>query len=291
MILFLRRVVRDFLNNIFLNIVTIITIAVAVAIFSAFMLFFMNAEALIRAWMKDMRIMVYLESETSEAAATALQARIREIADVRKVVYVPKTAAMERFREQLGQQASLLDNLKENPLPDALEVYVTETPRNWEKIAPVAGKIEALDHVEAVEFGRQWLDRVVYILNLFRLTGYAVGGLFLIAVIFFIANTIRLVLYSRRDEIQIMRLVGASDGFIKDPFYVQALILGGLGGALGLGILNAGFRLLQSSSAGETIATVFRLRFFSPEMVAGILFASLLVGWIGCFISLHQFFK
>ena len=106
------------------------------------------------------------------------------------------------------------------------------------------------------------------------------------ATVFIVANTIRLVLYSRRDEIEIMRLVGATDRFIKIPFYLQGMIQGGTGTLIGLVILFGGYLSLTSQfNSGVS------LRFFTPAICAGIVVGGISVGWLGSWVSLKQFMK
>ncbi len=291
MILFFKRVLKDIFGNFFLNTVTVITIALSVLIFSSFMLFCLNADNLIRLWMRDMHIMVYMKAGTPRKDMDRTALTIRQIGDVREVRFVSRDEALKRFRTQLANQSALLDHIKENPLPDAFEVYIAESPRSWEKIEPVARQIIPMPSVEQVEYGSRWLGKTVHILNMLRLTGYGLGGIFFLAVVFFVANTIRLILYSRRQEVEIMRLVGASEGFIKDPLYLQSLILGLTGGGAGLGILFAGFRFLTTSRAGQPFSAIFQIEFFSPETMLFIVGGSMLVGWTGCFVSLRQFLK
>ncbi len=291
MIHFIHRTLKDLTANFFLNSVTVITIAFAVLIFSAFTLFFINADDLLRFWIQDMRMMVYLKDGMTEASVREMQEKIGKMPGVRDAVFIPKSEALDRFKKQLGRQASLAEGLKSNPLPDALEIRMHASSENWDIIGPAAKEIAAFPGVEEVEYGAQWLDRFIYILNLFRLTAYAMGGLFFLASVFFVANTIRLVLYSRREEIEIMRLVGASEGFIKDPFYIQGMLMGMLGGAAGLGGLFCLLRVIAHSTASYVPADYFHLRFLPPELAGGILAGSIFVGWIGCFVSLRQFLK
>jgi cell division transport system permease protein len=129
------------------------------------------------------------------------------------------------------------------------------------------------------------------IINLFRLTGYAMGGLFFLAAVFIVANTIRLVLYSRREEVEIMRLVGATDGFIKAPFYIEGLVQGALGGMIGLAVLFVIFLLVSLNVEQGLTAGLFTIRFLSPGASCGILVCSMFVGWLGCYLSLKQFLR
>ena len=117
------------------------------------------------------------------------------------------------------------------------------------------------------------------------------GALFFMAAIFIVANTIRLVIYSRREEVEIMRLVGATDNFIKIPFYFEGLIQGALGAIMGLGILYFSFFLIVTNVEQEFLPGIFQLKFIPSAILCEILLGSMLVGWLGCYISLKQFLK
>ncbi|WP_373497846.1 cell division protein FtsX [Desulfococcus sp.] len=291
MIYFAKKVIKDMKGNFFLNAVTLMAIVFSVLIFSAFSLFFVNAGALVNRWIEDARIMVYLQPDVSAAKISRLGERMAAVPDVRGVEFIPRDKALERFRAQLGKQASLLDGITDNPLPDAFEVLMGVRSWRWDHIETIALRIGALDGVAEVEYGQAWLGRIVNILNLFRLTIFGMGGLFFMAVIFFVANTIRLVLYSRREEIDIMRLVGASENFIRYPLYVQSLLLGAIGGVLGIGVLFELYRLLTANMSATMASAFFEMRFLPVEIILTILSGSMFVGWLGCYISLRKFLR
>ena len=117
------------------------------------------------------------------------------------------------------------------------------------------------------------------------------GMLFFVAAIFIVANTIRLVLYSRREEVEIMRLVGATDRFIKAPFYIEGLIQGIMGGIIGLGVLFLMFIAISSNMEQDISSGMISIRFLSPVILLGLLTGSMFVGWLGCYLSLKQFLK
>jgi cell division transport system permease protein len=106
-----------------------------------------------------------------------------------------------------------------------------------------------------------------------------------------VANTIRLVIYSRREEVEIMRLVGATDSFIKIPFYVEGIIQGALGAMFGLVMLYIAFVFVSSNIDKGFFPGLFRFHFLSPTIFLAILVVSMLVGWLGCYISLKQYLK
>ncbi len=291
MIIYSKRAIKDILDHRFLSVTTIITIAVSVLIVGAVALFLMNANDIMNTWKKGIRVMVYLKPDIPEIKIGELERRIQGMDGVRDVQFISKNEALQRLKNQMKRQPSLLENLKENPLPDAFEIRLGESFQNRNRIEALAERLSSLVQVEDVEYGQIWLGRFMSIINLFRLTGYAMGGLFFLAAVFIVANTIRLVLYSRREEVEIMRLVGATDGFIKAPFYIEGLIQGALGGMIGLAVLFVIFLLVSLNVEQGLTAGLFTIRFLSPGASGGILVCSMFVGWLGCYLSLKQFLR
>jgi len=289
MTFYTQRAIKDILENRFLNAVTIITIALSVLIVSSFGLFFVNAQELFDAWEKGVRIMVYLEPGTTEAQRLDTRYRLQTIAGIQNIRFISKAEALNLMKTRMQRQASLLDNLRENPLPDAFEVTMATESNSPEKIEFLAQRIESLPSVSDVEYGQQWIERFANFFNLFKLAGYGMGTLFFMATVFIAANTIRLVLYSRREEIHIMRLVGATDRFIKIPFYLQGVIQGFSGGLIGVGVLYAAFSAIGSQFEQALAAEMVAIRFFSPDICVAIVACGMLTGLLGSFFSLKQF--
>ena len=291
MILFYKRAIQDILDNRFLNAVTIITISLSVLIVSALALFFVNANDIMSSWKKGISIIAYLKPDIVETALPEIKGKIQGMYGVAEVKFISKEEAMKRLKEQMKGHSSLLADLQENPLPDAFEVSLIESSAGSKKVENLAAQIEAMPSVEEAEYGRRWLGRFTNIFDLFRFTGYAMAGIFFIAAVFIVANTIRLVIYSRQDEIEIMRLVGATDRFIKAPFYIEGLIQGAIGGIIGLAALFVVFMLIALNVEQVSSSYIFHIRFLSPGVLCGIMLCSVFVGWLGCYISLKQFLK
>lgn len=291
MILFFKRAIYDIRTNRFLNAVTIITIALSILIVSSLVLFFVNANEYMNSWKKGIRIIAYLKPDIVEANLVDIKSKIQRLYGVAEAEFISKEEAVKRLREQMKRQSSLLDGLKENPLPDAFEIRLTGQSSNSEKIENLAAQLESLPEIDEVEYGQRWIGRFVKVFELFRLTGYAMSGIFFIAAVFIVANTIRLVIYSRREEIEIMRLIGATDRFIKAPFYIEGIIQGALGGIIGLAALFATFMYISTSVEHGLSSDLLHIRFLSLRLFITIILCSMLVGWLGCFISLRQFLK
>ncbi|MFC1880425.1 permease-like cell division protein FtsX [Thermodesulfobacteriota bacterium] len=289
--LFFKRALDDIFKNRFLNLVTIITISLSILIASAFILFFVNTSDIINSWKKGLRIMAYLKPGINNDGLKDLKLAIQALDDVDHIQFISKQEALSRLKAQMAHQTSLFENLTQNPLPDSIEIRMTAATESWQNIDSLAAQIEALPQIDEVEYGQRWVGRFAQIISLFRLAGYAMGTLFFMATIFIVANTIRLVIYSRRDEVEIMRLVGATDNFIKIPFYFEGLIQGTLGALIGLVMLYIAFIFISSNVEKGFFPGLFRFHFLSPTLLLAIVLVSMLVGWLGCFISLKQFLK
>ncbi|MDD2388459.1 MAG: permease-like cell division protein FtsX [Desulfobacterales bacterium] len=289
MILFIKRAFRDMIQNPFLNAITVTTIAFSILIISAFTLFSVNAQGFMNSWKQGFHMMVYLKPAVTEANISAAQSSIEAIGGVNSVRFISKEAALVQMKEQMIHQASFFDGLTENPLPDAFEIHISDALQSDHPVETIATLIESFDPVEKVEYGREWIERVFHVFHLVRLAGYAMGGLFFMAAAFIVANTMRLGLYSKAGEIEIMRLVGATDRFIKTPFYIQAVIHGAGGAVLGVCALYAVYGYLTGQIDSNLSAGLFHIRFLPLNHIIAIFTGSMGAGWLGCYFSLKQF--
>ena len=214
--------------------VSVLTIALSVFIVSAFALFFINATDFLDGWRKGVRIIVYMTDGASEAQRLSLTEAIEKTGAAQEVVFISKDEAFKDLRKKIGDQSSLLDGLDKNPLPDSLEMTLKDVYRSPEDIETLAARIAGLPHVDDVEYAQKWLHRFSGVYNLFKITGLVLASIFFIATLLIIANTIRMIMFSRREEIEIIRIVGADENFIRYPLFIEAILQGFLGGFLGL---------------------------------------------------------
>jgi cell division transport system permease protein len=291
MIHFLKRALTDIRSNKFLNLITIITISLSILVVSVFLLFFENAGRVIESWNQGGRAMIYLKGEFNTDMLPQLKAKINALGDIDEMVYISKAKALDTLKKTLASQTTFLKTLKKNPLPDALEIKI-KSYKNFQGIQSLAQNIKAIDIVDEVEYGQGWLGQFLKFFKLFKITGYSMCGFFFLIALFITANTVRLAFYSRKLEVDIMRLVGATEIFIKAPFYIEGLVQGFLGGVLGLGALLATY-LMVSSGITQSLASYvyFDIRFLSVKTVMFIIFSSTFLGWFGCYLSLKQIFK
>lgn len=292
MLHYFKRAVSDIWSNKFLNTITIVTIALCILVVSAVALVFENACRIIQFQDRGVRIMVYLDQDFNLNMLPELEAGIKAMKETGKLVFISKKDALEQLKKDMASKSTFLDSLKENPLPDALEITMKKSISNWSVVAAFVAKLRKFSNVEGVEYGERWLSRFLSIFNFFKITGYAISSLFFMIALFITANTIRLAFYSRRQEVEIMRLVGATDRFIITPFYIEGFLQGIIGGLAGLGILLLFFTLL-SSGIDRSISSypLFDIKFLSLRCAVLIIVCSSFLGWLGCYLSLKQFLK
>lgn len=288
---YFKKALIDIRSNRFLNFITIMTIALSILVISVFMLFFENTSRLLESWNQGGRAMVYLKDEFTIDRMSQLKEKISAAGDIIEINFISKDHALEKLKKDIASRSAFLTTLKENPLPDAFEIRM-KVSKDFQKVKQMAENIERLELVEDVEYGQGWLGRFLNIFNLFKITGYLMSSLFFLIALFITANTVRLAFYSRQTEVEIMRLVGATERFIKAPFYVEGLLQGVLGGILGLVILMLCF-FAVSSGINESLASyVFiDIRFLSFTAVIIIILSSTFLGWFGCYLSLRQLLK
>ena len=286
-----QRAFTDILSSKYVHAVCIITIALSVYILSAFSLFYINVTELLDAWKKGIRIIVYLDENVAQEQRTELIGAVGKFKGVAEIGFISKDAALADLKEKIGQQSSLLDGLDENPLPDSLEIRLSETYRKLADLEKLANDIRGLPHVQDIEYAQKWLYRFTGVYNLFQLTGLVLASIFVIATLLIVANTIRLIMYSRRKEIEIMRIVGADEVFIKYPLYIESLLQGFSGGIIGIGFLYITFSMTVAKVEQDSMFSFFEIKFIPATFILGIIVCSMVIGWIGCHFSIRKFLK
>jgi len=285
----LKRALRDIWNNFYLHMVCVVTISLAVFILSAFALFYINATELLDAWKQGARVIAYVDGALSDDRRGDIMAKIEAMNGVAGVDFVSKEAAFAALKADIGDQSTILEGLNENPLPDAFEIRLGESFINLDAIGRLAANIAAIEGVDDVEYAQKWLSRFAGVYNLFKITGLVLVAMFFFATLFIVANTIRLILYSRREEIEIMRIVGADEAFIKHPFYVEGFLLGFTGAGIGLGFLYLAYLATVPNFAPEILMSFFEIRFIPGMLLAGLVLCSMIIGWAGCHFSIKRF--
>ena len=291
LVYFLRKALENIWTNPFLSLVTLSTIAISMLILGLFSLIYLNVQQSLHQMGDELQITAYLQETISSEQAEVLRSKVADWPEVEGITYISKEQALARFRSQLREYAGILEGLKENPLPASLELTLMPQYGRSGNIKELSTRLGRLSGVAEVQYGRKWMAKLRVFVEVMKLVGITVGGLLLIATIFVISNTIKLTFYSRREELEIMRLVGATDFFIKAPFLIEGL-LHGLGGAsLAAGGLSLLILFLFSHLDLPLRLAVMAGSLPTGQLVAGFLGLGLLLGVLGSMVSLRRFLR
>ena len=267
--------------------VAVVTIAVTLVLVGAFALLVANMEAVLGRFGDALRVTAFLEDGLDGDAQRALVTSASRLEGVESVSLVSREQALERFRRGVGRGAALLEGLSENPLPASLEISLVPELRSAEGLARVADAVEKLPGVSDVASGRDWVEGYLRGVALVRGVGTGLAVILALASLLIIANTIRLAVLSRRDELEILSLVGASRSYVAAPFLMEGWLQGALGGALALGALYAIFRLvLPGLEFGlELVLGGVAPRFFELREALALVLAGSALGLFGAGVA------
>ncbi len=249
--------------------VAVATIGVSLVLVGAFALLLQNMDDLLENFGDELHVTAFVDDGVEGDALAALAARAEQLPGVERVRTVSKEEALARFERGVGRGAALLEGLGENPLPASLEVVLAVDRRSGEGLAAVRSELATLPGVSDLSSGTDWVEGYLRAVALVRGVGWGLGGVVALAALLIVANTIRLAVYARRDELEILSLVGASRSFVTTPFLLEGLLQGALGGAAALAILYAVFRVvLPGFEFGLELVLGAAPRFFDPVEAA-----------------------
>lgn len=265
----------------------VLAITLAAVVLGAILLVSSNVDRVVTQWTTASEFSVFLRDDATSEQRGAIEAAIDQSGVTDGSEYVSKADALSRFRSQFADLASLTTDLGENPFPASLEVRVgAESEQNGRADALVK-RLAALPGVADVRYDREWLARVASGLNAVRGAGFALALLMAMAAAVTVAAVVRLGLHARRDEIEIMKLVGSPVAFIRGPFIAEGFLQGGLGAVLAIGLLWLGFFAVRAWWGGDLTAMLdgTALQFLPGNMVVLLVAGAMFVGAAGGFAA------
>jgi cell division transport system permease protein len=284
---------RNVARNGWMTFASTSAIAISLLILGVFLILTMNVNHLASVVENQVEVRVLLKLDTTPEQVEKVRTEIGNLSNVKKVDFVSKDEGLELMKDALGEEGKgLLEGLKgeANPLPDAFVIQVYK-PR---EVGEVADKIGLLEHVDKVKYGQGTVEKLFWFTNLVRNVGltFVIGLSF--TAMFLIANTIKLTIVARRKEISIMKLVGATNSFIRWPFFVEGVILGLIGSVLPIGILLYGYSQLMSEVTGGynlMMIELMALNEIAYPISLLLLSIGMLIGVWGSVISVRKFLK
>ncbi len=292
----LRRSIRDAFKSVFRNFslslasiscITITLIIVAISIIVTF-----NVQSFTREMEKDLTIVVFLDNDTTEEEVNSIRARLEKMTNVESLTYQSKSSIKDEMSSESDVFKEVMSTWSEedNPLKDTFQVKVKDV----EKISDTAKKIERIDKVSTVKYGEGMVDNLIEAFEAAQNISYGMVIALILVTVFLIINTIKLTIFSRKREISIMRLVGASNFTIKTPFIIEGMVLGLLGSIIPILIVCFGYVALYNHFDGYLYSKMISL--IEPEpfiyMVSGIVVViGIIVGMIGSASAVRKYLK
>ena len=286
---FVREAIFSIKRNRLMSIASISTVTISLLILGIFAIMIINMNNLANILESQVQVTAYIKEGVKQEEKDTLNEQIRAIDGVTKVDFISKEEALERFAQRLGEQKELLESLGDNnPLPDAFEIHV-DTP---ERVKVVVDKIKTIDYIEETRFGQEVIEQLFSLTRILRVGGIILIIFLALATLFIISNTIRITVFSRRKEVNIMKYVGATDGFIRWPFLLEGMLLGLIGSVIAVLLLGWVYSIIvtQVHSSLAFLPMVPRWPMLGYATVF-LLFIGTGIGALGSSISLRKFLK
>ncbi len=271
----------------------VLTIGIALGLLATFGVAVGNLARVADRIGRDVEISAYLPRGTLEPDGQQRAGEVSALPGIARAEYLTSTQAMAQFHASLGADAVILEGLPADVLPPSIEVRLV--PKEWTvtEVRALADRIHAVSGIEDVRYGQQEIERIYALLSFARAVAIVVAGVLCLAVILLVSNTIRLTVYARRDEIEIMSLIGATDAFIRAPFLIEGAIQGFLGGTVASvaivvleGVLREGIRRGLSYAYGP-----IDLEFVPLSFIGALLLLGIVLGLIGSVLAVGKFVR
>lgn len=283
MTLSFREAILSFRRAPLLSALSVTTIAFAIFVVGLFALVALNLNRALRDVEERVEVVAYLLRGTPVEVVTVAIGDLQRFPEVASVSYVTEDEALARAQKELVELQGVFDDLVANPLPASLEVRLRPGFRDSEHVHDVADRMRGFRFVEDVRYGRDWIARLDRIRDLAAIGVLVIGGAFAAAAVVIIGTTIRMAVLQRAREITIMRLVGATDGFVRRPFLLEGSLKGALGGIVALALVFAAHFAFNE--------LLLRADFFSPLEAAMFLVVGTALGFTASLVAVSRHLK
>jgi cell division transport system permease protein len=265
----------------------VLTIAIVLVLVGSASLLVQNMTGILDEFGAELQLTAYLDSSTSESDQRELAEVVAAAPGVDHVEFVTKKEALERF-ERIAGGPELLAGLEENPLPASLEIHLLPEARTAEAIGILESSLDGLPGIDELAQGQEWIESYSRAVSLIRAVALGISIVLGMAALMIVANTIRLAVYARRDELEILALVGASRTFVRVPFLLEGTLQGLLGGLIALLVVYGAYEMLlpQIRFGLELVVGRAELRFFTTAESIRLIASGSGLGLLGSIIAL-----
>lgn len=273
------------------QLMTLITVGLSVLIFSFFFLVYSNMMQAGDKFGDDLRVIIYLDDEPVDEMKVQLKKKITDFSPVENIVFTSRKQAFEKFADQLGDDRDILNDLPDDFLPPSIEIYPRKDLKNLAQIERFSKYLSTLPGAVKVQYGQEWIERFQYFTKLLRIIVILSGGLLIMTTTFMVAYTIRLAVLARQAELEILRLLGATNNYIQGPFLLEGILQGLLGAGTGLLALFGLFFWTSRNFSAPGFLSFFEFNFFPPATIIIIMAASVLLCSCGSITSMRRFLR
>ncbi|MFL5519601.1 MAG: cell division protein FtsX [Gemmatimonadales bacterium] len=267
-----------------LSALSITTIAFSLFTLGLFGLVAINLREALRGIEERVEIVAFVFRGTPAETIALASQDIAAFPEVRSVAYVSEEQALARARSELVEFRDAYRDLQVNPLPASLAIRLKAGFRDAAHVAAVAERVKGFQFVEDVRYGRDWVERLDQLRGTSTIVGLLIGAAFALVAIVIIGVTIRLTILQRAREIAVMRVVGASNWFVRGPFLLEGIVKGLLGGVLALALAYLAYRLFRGNGTGPLAGMVF----FEPQHMLALLVFGVVLGLLGSVVSVGR---
>lgn len=279
-------------NAYLVNLLAIVNIALSLTLFGGFVVGIINANLLVERLGNRLEVVAYLKDGISEESLKDLEEEIKRYPEVRGIAYISKEEALASLDKGLSGEPSILEGLDGNPLPASLIIKLNDPFQNSAGIKGVTDRLGKIDSIEDLQYGGEWIKKISVFVSMVRFGGVLFGIVIILSTLVIVSNTIWLTIQTRMDEIEVMRLGGATPLFIKAPFFIEGIIIGGIGAVFAVGVLAAAKSLIGYNFGNDLkLLFGFNLDLLPYQAVMIILLFGMGFGLIGSIISLWRFPK
>lgn len=270
---------------------TLLTVTLSILIFSFFYLVYTNILNVGTRLSDELRLIVYLQEEPGSELQQQLKRKIRQFDQVESITFISREQAYQRFSRQLGENQEVLDDIPHDFLPPSVEIVPLKTMRSLNQLQNFSQYLTTLPGSIKVQYGQDWVEKFNYSTRLISIVVLLSGVLLVLTTIFMVAYTIRLTILGRHNELELLKLVGATNNYIRTPFLLEGAGQGLIGASLGIGTLYLLFFWIKNHFSSPGFLHIFDLTFFSSEITIAIIIAAILLCTIGSYTTIEKFLK
>jgi cell division transport system permease protein len=275
------------------NVFSIAIICMSFLIVGIFLALSNNLQFLARELSENMNVVVFLSRDVPPAARQNILGTIKSSPDVAEVKEVSPEEAQDRLRRKFPELREVLRDIGPTPFPPSIEATLKKQGKDQSGIVRFVDRLRAMPGVADIQYNRDWVERMQSLSRLARAVGFFLGGILVLASFFIISNVVKLNVIARRNEVEILRMVGGTNTFIRIPFLMEGITLGVLGGLLSLallGILIGLFPFYLGRSLGA-LRDIVNFRSLSFGQSLSLIFGGGVMGFLGSLTSLQRFLK